>query len=102
MSGPNAIDAYKTPLPGSKSKRIATPDAASGPGFGEFLKASVSEVSRLQREADRAVEDLTTGKTKDIHSTMIKLEKASVSLDLMLQVRNKIIAAYDEVKRMQV
>lgn len=70
--------------------------------FSEMLKTSLSEVNQLQRDADRAIQELAAGKEKDIHQTMIALEKAEISFQFMMQVRNKIIAAYQEVMRMQV
>ena len=70
--------------------------------FGRILKESIEEVNRLQGEADKAIEDLATGETKNIHETMIAMEKAEVSFKLMLQVRNKILDAYQEVMRMGV
>ena len=70
--------------------------------FNETLKASINKVNKLQQEADKAVQDLVTGETKDIHQTMIALKKADVSLQLMIQVRNKIVDAYQEIMRMAV
>jgi len=76
-----------------------------GPGreeksFGQILKESVEEVNRLQGAANKAIEELATGETKNIHETMIALEKAGISFKLMLEVRNKILDAYREVMRM--
>lgn len=70
--------------------------------FGEILKTSMSEVNQLQKDADQAIQELAAGNEKDIHQTMIALEKAEISFQFMMQVRNKIIAAYQEVMRMQV
>ncbi len=71
-------------------------------GFGALLKNSINEINHLHKEADKAVVELASGNKKNIHQTMIALEKADVSFQLMMQVRNKIIEAYNEVKRMQV
>jgi len=72
------------------------------PDFGKVLSESIGEVNRLQAEADEAVEALATGKGVSLHETMIALEKADVSFQLMMEVRNKIVAAYREVLSMQV
>ncbi len=69
--------------------------------FGEIIQQSIADVNRLQAEADDAVQDLNTGENKDIHGTLIALEKADISFQLLMQVRNKIIAAYQEIMRMQ-
>ncbi|HHZ89405.1 TPA: flagellar hook-basal body complex protein FliE [Candidatus Poribacteria bacterium] len=69
--------------------------------FSETLTDSMEEVNQLQKEADRAIEALATGETKDIAQTMIAVEKANVSFQLMTQVRNRLVEAYQEVLRMQ-
>jgi len=73
-----------------------------GESFVEVLKDAANEVNRLQKEADESIQKLAAGKDENIHQTMIALEKAEVSFQLMMQVRNKIIAAYEEIMRMQV
>ena len=70
--------------------------------FGQIIQQSIAEVNRLQSEADDAVQGLSTGKSKDIHGTLIALEKADISFQLLMQVRNKIIAAYQEIMRLQI
>jgi flagellar hook-basal body complex protein FliE len=80
-------------------KTKSTPDPES---FGNMLARSLNDVNRLKQEADVAVENLAAGKQKDIHATMIALEKADVAFQLLMQVRNKIISAYETVMRMQV
>lgn len=75
----------------------------SGKGnFAEVLKKSVDSVNELQSQADAAINDLATGKSKDVAQTIIMMEKADISFRLMMQVRNKIMQAYEEVMRMQV
>jgi len=70
--------------------------------FLETLKESIDQTNALLLHADQAVADLATGKTQDLHQTMIAIEKADVSFQLMMQVRNKILSAYDEIARMQI
>jgi flagellar hook-basal body complex protein FliE len=69
--------------------------------FGNMLARSLEEVNRLQITADEAIEGLETGKQKNIHETMIAMEKADVAFQLLMQVRNKIISAYETIMRMQ-
>ena len=68
--------------------------------FGDWLNQSIAKVDGIQKEADNAAMELVKGENKDIHGTMIAMQKASIATDLMLQMRNKIISAYDEIKRM--
>ena len=68
--------------------------------FGQIVGQAINDVNRQMNEAGKAVEALTTGSSKDIHGTMIAMEKASISFQLINQIRNKVIDAYNEVKRM--
>ncbi|HZX49410.1 MAG TPA: flagellar hook-basal body complex protein FliE, partial [Nitrospirota bacterium] len=68
----------------------------------EMLKGSVNKVNTIQNEADQAVQDLLVGKDQNIHQVMIAVEKANLSLQLMMQVRSKIMGAYEEIMRTQV
>ena len=79
----------------------ATP-GAPGASFGDVLKDSLSQVNALQQEADGAIRSLATGGTATLHDTMLALQQAELSFKLRLQVRTKIVEAYQEVLRMQV
>ncbi|OPY83725.1 MAG: flagellar hook-basal body protein FliE [Syntrophorhabdus sp. PtaU1.Bin153] len=70
--------------------------------FGDILKDSIQKVGELEKQADTEVEKLAKMENQDIHSTMIAIEKADISFQLMMQVRNKIINAYEEMMRIQV
>jgi flagellar hook-basal body complex protein FliE len=71
-------------------------------GFKESLAQTVREIDGLQKEANQAIETMAAGEPKDVHEVMIAMEKAGISLRLMVQVRNKIITAYEEIMRLQV
>ena len=86
------------PLSSGKTRK---PDG-DGNSFRKMLKGSIEEVNRLQSEADISIEQLVAGNAKNLHETMIALEKANISFRLMMEVRNKIIEAYNEIMRMQV
>lgn len=77
-------------------------EVASGKSFGELLSDSINKANNIQLEADHAINELAAGRNKNIHETMLMLEKADTSFKLMMQVRNKIIDAYREIMRMQV
>ena len=81
----------------------AAPSAdGKAPSFGAVLKDALAQVSRLQGDADRAIGELATHGPGSLPDTLIALEKADLSFRLMMQVRNKIVEAYQEVLRMQV
>ena len=69
--------------------------------LGQSFQSMLDEVNRMQLEAGRKVEEFATTGNKDIHGTMIAMEKAGISLELLLQVRSKMINAYHEITRMQ-
>jgi flagellar hook-basal body complex protein FliE len=69
--------------------------------FSEFLKNSITDVNNLQLEAGKMRQQLVTGEITDIHQVMIASEKASISLQFAVQVRNKLVEAYQEIMRMQ-
>lgn len=70
--------------------------------FKDMLMDAFTEVSGLERESDKITSDFIAGKTDEIHSVLIAAEKASISLDLIVEIRNKVIEAYNEIMRMQV
>lgn len=81
----------------------AKPGAAGKTGgFADVLQQSIGEVNQMQKKADAAITALATGEKVSLHETMIAMEQADVSFRLMMQVRNKIVEAYQEILRMQV
>ncbi len=68
--------------------------------FKKVLSASVTEVNRHLHRADQSLQEMSLGKM-DIHNAMIDIEKADLSFRLLMQVRNRAIAAYEEIMRMQ-
>lgn len=96
-----ALEALRVPVLDTSVKEGQSP-APQGQSFGDMLKSAVDEVNTLRQEADQAITTLASGKGENIHQTMIALEKANVSFQLMMQVRNKIVSAYEEIMRMQV
>ena len=70
--------------------------------FAQLLDRSLSEVNQHQNQADRAIKELVAGRTKNVHETLLAIERADSSLKLAMQVRNKILEAYREIMRMQV
>jgi flagellar hook-basal body complex protein FliE len=75
--------------------------AASG-GFLDSLKSAIGKANDVQMQAGQAVDALMTGQTQDIHRTMVALQQADVSFQLMMQIRNKLVTAYEEIQRMQI
>jgi len=70
--------------------------------FGDVLKDSIKKVAELEKDAGQEMEKLVKMENTDVQSTMIAVEKADLSFQMMMQVRNKILSAYEEIMRMQV
>ncbi len=91
----------------SKSLSIEGPSSTSsttgtGKSFADTLKDAVGNVNEAQKASDKAMQNLATGKTDNVAEVMIASEKADIAFKVMVQVRNKIIDAYQEVMKMQV
>jgi len=70
--------------------------------FGETLARAVTDVNALQTQAGNAVESMVRGESVDLHEVMIAVEKAKTSFELLMEIRNKTISAYQELMRLQV
>lgn len=70
--------------------------------FIDHLKGAVEEVNQTQIAADKKATDLATGKDTNIHDTMLASTQAELGFNLMVQVRNKALEAYQEIMRMPV
>lgn len=94
---PNPIKGLSSPeMPKGESSQ-------NGVSFGKVLNDSISELDRIQKDADGQVEGLSLGKEGfTAHSAAIALEKADTAFQLMSAVRSKIIRAYEEILRTQV
>src|SRR5512138_3382302 len=75
---------------------------SAGVGFGDVLKDAISQVDQLQKQSNTEIGKLMAGESQDLHSTLIAVQKADLSFQMMMQVRNKIVQAYQEIMRMQV
>lgn len=73
-----------------------------GPGFKQVLMQNLQEVNRLQQEAEKAIIDLETGINKDPAMANMAKAKADIAFEMLLQVRNKLMDAYEEVKQIRV
>lgn len=75
---------------------------ASGASFKDFLLDSIKEVNSMQQQADHAVEALATGGDVSPAEVLTAVQKADLAFRMMMQIRNKLVAAYDEIKNIRV
>lgn len=90
-----------------RAEEIAKEFGIAGSGdfkgnFSDLITKTLDKVNQDQIQADSAIKEMVAGRNKNIHETMLAVEKADLSLKLMMQVRNKVLDAYREVMRMQV
>lgn len=97
------VEALKLmPISSKSVEHIALPVDGENKTFGEFLTSALGEVNNLQKASTKASFDLAAGNLQDVSQVTIASEKASIAMQLTMQVRNKMIDAYQEVMRMQV
>lgn len=82
----------------------AMPDqgAVSTTRFQDSLNGYLNDVNQLIQEAGSQVDKMVAGEAKELHEVMIAVEKASVGLELVVEIRNKLLESYRELMRMQV
>ncbi len=97
----SSIDPLK-PLTGIEPKKAQGDQSSEGVSFGSVLKDAITDINKLQNDADKAIAKVQLEDAGSIHDAMIALEKAGISFQVMMQVRNKILDAYQEVMRMSV
>jgi flagellar hook-basal body complex protein FliE len=73
-----------------------------GPDFKQMLQQQLDAVNQLQNDASEAVESLAAGRRDDVESVIIATQKADVAFRMLLQVRNKVMDAYEEVKQLRI
>jgi flagellar hook-basal body complex protein FliE len=94
----NGIRPFSTILPSELNTKVEPPINSFDTIFTDALK----KVDIAQKESQAMTSKLITGEVQDIHQVMIASQKASLSLQLTVQVRNKMIESYQEIMRMQV
>jgi flagellar hook-basal body complex protein FliE len=78
------------------------PAQPAGESFGSLLGRMVEEVNTRQNAASDAINSLQSGGNVTLHQAVIAMEEASISFQLMVEVRNKLLEAYQEIMRMQI
>jgi flagellar hook-basal body complex protein FliE len=98
LIGPTGFTNEPGPLRGAGTS--STPP--SGPGFRELLEQELEQVNELQRDAKEAAEDVAAGRRDDIEGVILATQKADTAFRMLLQVRNRMMEAYEEVKQIRV
>jgi len=97
----SAIQGLPPVDPSRFERQVPGTSTNASTGFWDTLKDTLSQVQQAQNDADQKVTDLVSGKGEDLHSAMTAVEKADLSFQLVMQVRNKIVQAYQQVSQIQ-
>lgn len=87
------------PQPGGALRAGADEGSTS---FKQVLMRNIEQVNRLQQDAETAIGDLATGRRDDVDGVLMAKQKADLAFQMLLQVRNKMVDAYEEIKQMRV
>jgi|SRR5579863_4009758 flagellar hook-basal body complex protein FliE len=86
---------------------VATPSSsasssgASGSSFSEMLSGAIGEVEGARASANQSVERFLSGEGEDLHSTILSSQRADLEFQMFMQVRNKVVSAYQEIMKLQ-
>jgi flagellar hook-basal body complex protein FliE len=89
-------------VPAGSPGKLREGGQAERGSFGDLVKEFTADVNNLQFEAGHAIDQMVTGEAADVHQVMVAVEQAGIALDLMLEVRNRVMEGYQELIRMQV
>lgn len=93
--------AISTPSFGELGAAAQGSGGAPATGFMDTLQHAISKANDIQLQASQATDALMTGQSQNVHGTMVALQEADISFQLMMQIRNKLVSAYEEIQRMQ-
>jgi flagellar hook-basal body complex protein FliE len=98
------LNSLLSSLPATQPNRLPVGDADLGENqdFGSLVKGAIESINDTQKTAEHEISKAVTGETQDLHKTIIALQTADLKFQLGVQVRNKLLGAYEEVMRMQV
>ncbi|MHC4660978.1 MAG: flagellar hook-basal body complex protein FliE [Planctomycetota bacterium] len=86
----------KPDKPGEAGKTV------DGKNFQDVFKEAIQRVNELQLDANNAARDLASGATDDVTQVMNQVKKAEIAFDLLMQIRNRLVDAYEEINRMRI
>lgn len=87
---------------GISSTRSVQPSGPASAEFGNLLEMAIDKVEMSHNTAETAVNQFVSGEESEIHSTVMAVQRAELDFELALQVKNKVVSAYQEIMRMQV
>ncbi|MGD9970668.1 MAG: flagellar hook-basal body complex protein FliE [Sulfuricurvum sp.] len=102
MAGINSIKSLSTAELLAKKGASGGAESGGQTDFAQELRNALNNVNEMQVDGEKAMSDIATGSVKDLHQAAIAIDKAEISMKLMLEVRNKALNAYKEITRTQI
>lgn len=91
------------PGPGGLPPLPQLPSAPpGGPSFRDLLKREIERVNSMQLDAEQAIEDLATGEAENVAEVLTAVEKADLAFQTLMQIRNKLLDAFEEINRLRI
>lgn len=98
----NGIGGFGNIPANPSAERTTGVTSGGGQSFGSVVREAVESLDRTQKGAEQEMARAVAGESPDLHQTIVALQSADLSFQFGLQVRNKLIGAYEEIMRMQV
>ena len=102
MTDPLGLIGNSSAVPPPMRRPSGPGGEAQTPAFKQLLLDNIRQVNDLQQDAEKAIEDLASGRRDDVANVMIAKQKADMAFKMLLQVRNKLVDAYQEIKDIRV
>jgi len=101
MSQIDGIQGLTPTTPTELDPKVASVGNSDAPKFDDMLKGFLKDVNQMQNNADQSIQKMVSGEIKDVHQVMLAVEEAKVAFNMMLEIRNKTMDAYNELIRMR-
>ncbi len=98
----NSINISSASMPLPLQQVSSNPVEEARSNFGEMIKNTIAQTVTAEAQSEKAIEGLASGQARNLHEVMISVEKADISLKMLVQFRNKALQAYEAVMRMSV
>jgi len=100
MNQINSIGPLQQPQETGNIRR-SEPGKTAGPSFKDTLQSFMKDVNEMQQKADESIEKMAAGEITDVHQVMSTVQEANVAFNMMMEIRNKVMDAYQEVMRLR-
>jgi len=89
-------------LPAITAPSAAPQGPSAGSGFGGILSDAIQKVEQFQQNASNSIDRFLSGEGEELHQVAVNVQQAELSFEMFMQLRNKVVSAYQEVMKMQV